>query len=309
MKLKLTLICTALLTADISVLAQTTNQTTIGVLNIAGPRRTLANNLAALLEANLSTDSRFAVVARSELNKVLDEQSLGKAGILSPDTAAKIGQMTGAQILVTGREFGAGSRDDIVVVASVIGTETGRVFSKTAQGSATNLMALATNLSDKIKQTIAEQSTNLLAAASDSTEQRLDNVIQEIKDKPKPAVSVQINESASGQSSHGAQSELGQIFQKAGFAVVDDKSEQRPEILVTGDAMAAAGPSSGNLFSGHATLTIKAQERTTGNILALDLQQGVAVDTAKQMAVELALKNAADRLCERLLPTLAKQSQ
>lgn len=286
--------------------AQIPDPTTIGVLTIAGPRRTLANNITALLYVNLSSDSRFAVLDRSELNKVLDEQALGKSGNITPETAAKIGQMTGAQILVTGREFFAGSRDDIVVIANVIGTETGRVFSKTAQGPATNLVALISDLSEKIKQTIAEQTTNLLAPAATSPEQRLDKVIQEIKDKAKPAVLVKINESAPNMTNQIAQSELERIFQKAGFTVVDEKSGQRADVLVTGDAIAASGTRRGDQYSGHATLTIKAQERTTGKILLLDLQQGVAVDLAEQAAVDLALKNATDPLAERLIPMLVK---
>lgn len=286
--------------------AQKLDPTTIGVLNIAGPRRTLANNIVALLEANLSSDPHFAMVERSALDKVLEEQALGKSGIITPETAARIGQITGAKILVTGREFSIGSRDDIVVVTSIIGTETGRVFSKTAQGSATNLVALVANVSEKIKQTIGEQTTNLIATTADSPEQRLDKVVQELKGKTKPSVHVQINGTAPDSTGQIAQTEMERVFQKAGFALVDDKSHTSADIVVTGDAVAVSEIRERNLFSGRATLGIKVQENSTGKILTLDVQHGIAVDIAKQAAADMALKNAAECLSERILPLLAK---
>ena len=41
------------------------------------------------------------------MEKVLGEQELGLSGTVSPDTAAKVGHLTGAKVLVTGRVFKA----------------------------------------------------------------------------------------------------------------------------------------------------------------------------------------------------------
>jgi hypothetical protein len=178
---KLKLISIILFALVMGAVAQTEMQkpVTIGVLSVAGPHRTLANNITALLAVNLSADARFVVVDRSELDKVLDEQALGESGYITPDTAAKIGRLTGAKVLVAGREFNAGNTN-IVVVASVIGTETGRVFSKTVQGSRVNLVELISDLSQKIVQTIVEQFTNFIAGTPVSREDRIAQIIKNI---------------------------------------------------------------------------------------------------------------------------------
>ena len=45
------------------------------------------------------------MVERAELEKILGEQELGLSGTVSADTAAKVGNLTGAKVLVTGRVF------------------------------------------------------------------------------------------------------------------------------------------------------------------------------------------------------------
>ena len=317
MKLELVSIITFALVAGAGAEPEMPKPITVGVVSVAGPRRTLANNIVSLLTVNLSSDARFVVVDRSELDKVLEEQSLGASGIMTPATAAKIGQLTGAKVLVTGREFNADNRatgnrtdgrDNIVVIISAIGTETGRVFSKTAQGSATNLVDLISDLSQKIAQTIVEQSTNFIAGTPVSREERIFQITENIKGKKRPAVSVKINEQMpDGSTAHQtAETELELLLQKAGFTVVDEKSDKKADVLITGDAVSADSPKAGKLFSGHAVLEIKVQQRTTGKILSLDWQEGVAVDSSEAMAIKQALQNATDDLAEKLLPLLAQ---
>ena len=67
------------------------------------PVRDLGPKIATLLNANLSAEPQIITVERAELEKVLGEQELGLSGTVSPDTAAKVGHLTGAKILVTGR--------------------------------------------------------------------------------------------------------------------------------------------------------------------------------------------------------------
>ncbi|HTA31522.1 MAG TPA: CsgG/HfaB family protein, partial [Candidatus Cybelea sp.] len=140
MKMKILLLLAVAVVTNLS--AQTgpaAKPITIGVLNVAGPRRTMANNIVSLFTANLSADERFALVDREELNKILAEQALGKSGNITPDTASKIGLLSGAKILITGREF-MPSGHQVVIIANVIGTENGRVFSMTTQGADSNLV-------------------------------------------------------------------------------------------------------------------------------------------------------------------------
>src|ERR1041385_116957 len=94
--------------------------------------RDLGPKVASLLNANLSAEPKIIIVERAELEKVLSEQELGLSGTVSPDTAAKVGKLTGAKVLVTGRVFRADK--EIFLVAKVIGTETSRVYGELVKG-------------------------------------------------------------------------------------------------------------------------------------------------------------------------------
>ena len=290
-----------------NVRAETNEPITLAVLNVAGPRRTLANNISALLTVNLSSDARFSLVDRNELDKVLKEQALGGSGNITPETAAKIGQLTGAKVLVTGREFSPNSDNNIVVIANIIGTENGRVFSHTEQGSATDLVALVTRLSQKIAQTIGDQATNLIARPAEARGQRLNKLIEQTKGRKLPSVSIRIKETiGDGGESKTAETELGLILRKAGFTLLDEKSKQQPDVLVTGDAITGKPEKREDLFSCPATVAIKVQERKTGRISTLDLQRAAAADTSEPTAARKALESAVDELAERLVPVLAQ---
>lgn len=277
----------------------------IGVLKVTGPYRTLANGVSDLLTADLSTNEHFTIVDRTQLDKVLSELELGLSGAVNPDTAARVGYLTGAQVLVTGREMMPHGTANVVIIVNVIGTETGQVFSQVLQGPRTNIVMIVADLFQKISDIILKQSTNLLAA-TDASGTLLDQAIQKARGRTHPAVLIHINETTTESARSIAQNELGLIFQKAGFTVVDGKSERQPDILITGDAMDSDDAPQGNLFSAHATLEIKAREPKTGKILALDLQHDVGVDSAQETAAAVALKNATDALAARLLPILAQ---
>ncbi len=152
-----------------------------------------------------------------------------------------------------------------------------------------------------------DQTTNLVASSSDSRERGIQKIIESIKGQPRPAVSVKINEKISGtDSGRTVQNELGWILQKAGFAVVDENSDRRPDMIITGEATASGGVQQGNLFSGSAEVEVQAQERASGKIVAIAHQKNVALDIGKETAATMALQNATDELAERLLPLLAQ---
>src|SRR5260370_24577890 len=93
----------------------------------------LGHKVAELISATLSADANLVTVERAELGKLLGEQELGLSGTVQPGTAAKVGQLTGAKVLVTGRVFKADN--ETVVVAKIIGTETGRVYGELEEGN------------------------------------------------------------------------------------------------------------------------------------------------------------------------------
>ena len=58
--------------------------------------------LADMLTNELAGTRAFRVVERDQLRAVLDEQNLAASGRVAPGEGAQIGQLTGAQFLVTG---------------------------------------------------------------------------------------------------------------------------------------------------------------------------------------------------------------
>jgi hypothetical protein len=281
----------------------------VAVLHFDGPRKTLNNNLTALLTANLSANPQFSMVERADLDKILSEQSLGKSGTITPESAANIGKLTGAKILIVGREFNGGTSDSsLIVIASVVGAENGRVYSQTVEGTLTNLVKLVAQLGVSITQTITNHTDTLLPNPNDELGRKLKATVDAVKGKKLGRVSITISESIPNnrEPSHVTEIELGKILQKAGFTIVDEKSDQRADIVVTGDAVAAKPEKRGDLFFTPAMLQIKAREMASGNILSLDSQRSSASGLGEETTAKEALAVAADELAERLIPTLAK---
>ncbi len=313
-----------LLLIGAAVLAADPPPISVAVMDFSTPYRgRLRNNVGvvgSLVTANLSSNPQFTVVDRAELNKVLKEQALGLGGDISPATAAKIGGLVGAKVLVTGQVFNidddvakSGQPDGqrvVLIVSSVIATETGRTYALREQGELDSLVKMADDLSAKISVTITNQYANFVAAGTVSTTNRLAAIISELPAKPRPVVSIQIDEQflRSKKPGQTVQTELGAVFQKAGFEVVDANSDKRPDIVITGTASSSIlGRGADGLLSASASLSVKAQDRLTGKILVIDLQNSTGVDLNRQMATKKALQDAADSLMERLLPALAKE--
>ena len=125
----------------------------------------IGDGMADQLATALFNSNRFIVLERRTLGDVLKEQNLGASGRVRRDTAAPIGQIEGAELLVTGAvtEFergksgtktggsglfgnvlgavtGAFSRSHIAIDMRVIDTRTSRVVAATSvEGEATDV--------------------------------------------------------------------------------------------------------------------------------------------------------------------------
>jgi len=265
--------------------------------------RDLGPEVSALLNAHLSAEPQLITLERAELEKVLGEQELGLSGTVSAETAAKVGHLTGAKVLVTGRVFRADK--EMLVVAKIIGTETSRVFGELAKGGlATPITELSADLAKKIATTI-EQKGETLVAKIETRADRVATIKKALGQAKLPTVSVRIAERHFGQPviDPAAETEFGLILKECGFTLVDDKSKDRADIEITGEAFSALGLRKGNLLSCKARVELKAQKRS-GEILAVDRQTSVAVDITEQTAAKTALQRAAGELAERVLPRI-----
>jgi len=268
--------------------------------------RELGPKLATLINAGLSAEPNLITVERAEIEKALGEQEFGLSGSVSADTAAKVGRLTGAKILVTGRAFKV--EKETIGVAKIIGTETSRVFGESAKVSGSQTITdLAEQLAEKIATVISSKGADLVPE-SESPEEAFKRVVAAVKSDKRPSILVQIPEKHFGALvvDPAAQTELGLYLQKAGFALVDDKSDRKPDIEITGEAFSAFGMRKGNLTSCKARIELKARERIGGRILLVDRETSVVVDLTEQTAAKTALENAAQMLATRLVPVLAR---
>ncbi|MEW6086752.1 MAG: CsgG/HfaB family protein [bacterium] len=64
--------------------------------------------MADMLVTALVKSNKFLVIEREQMEKVMNEQSIGQSGAVNPQTAAKIGQILGVSYIITGSitEFG-----------------------------------------------------------------------------------------------------------------------------------------------------------------------------------------------------------
>jgi hypothetical protein len=267
--------------------------------------RDLGPKAATMINATLSTEPQLILVERAELEKVLGEQELSLSGTVSSDTAAKVGHLTGAKVLVTGRVFKVGT--ETILVAKVIGTETSRVYGEMVKGGASKpITDLSEELAQKIAATITAKGDTLVAKVR-SHEERMAAIKKSLKPGKLPSVSVKVPERHFGQPviDPAVETEVGLILKECGFAVVDDKSKSKPDIEITGEAFSAFGARKGNLISCKARVELKVHN-AKGDLLAVDRQTSVAVDLAEQTAAKTALQNAASDLAERLIPKLVR---
>jgi len=265
----------------------------------------LGPQVATLLNAHLSADPNLILVERAELEKALGEQDLGLSGTVSPDSAAKVGHLTGAKVLITGKVFRADR--DLMLVAKVIGTETSRVYGELAKGPVSaSLDDLASKLAEKISVTVTSKADTLTAKLQ-TREDRVEALNKLLKDAKRPVVSVRIAERHFGGpvADPAGETELAMILQQCGFTLADDKTARKPDIEITGEAFSAYGLRRGSLISCKARIELKAQNRADGKIIAVDRETSVAVDITEQTTAKTALQNAAAELASRLAPRLA----
>jgi hypothetical protein len=268
--------------------------------------RDLGPKIATLINATLSAESDLITVERAELEKILGEQELGLSGTVSPETAARVGHLTGAKVLVTGRIFSVDK--ERMIVAKIIGTETSRVYGELSKAMANSSVTdQAAALAGKIAKTISSKSDTLVAKV-ETREERIEKLRKKLKGEKLPAVSVHIPEQHFGQPVRdpAAQTELLLMLQQCGFKIVDEQSKDKADVEISGEAFSALGLRKGNLISCKARVEVKVRNVTTGKLVTADRQTSVAVDIAEQTAAKTALQNAAADLAERLIPRLAE---
>ena len=266
----------------------------------------LGPKVVDLLFAKMVVKPDFYLVERAELKKVFDEQLLNVSGAVKADEAVKVGQLTGAKLIVTGTVVQVDKK--LYLVAKLIGTETGRVAGASAEGAISDdLGTLVGKLADELDAAIAKQGDKLVPKPVPAVD-RFAALNKKIGKATRPVLMVKVSEKHIGLPAidPAAQTEIMLFAKEAGFGLIDsDESKSKVDVMITGEGFSEVAGRVGGLVSVRARLEVKAVDRRTGNVLAVDRQTVVVIDASEQVAGKTALQNAAADLAERLLPKLA----
>lgn len=267
------------------------------------------SQIALLVTSHLSTLDNVVTVERQELSKLLEEQELGTSGMVSPSTAARIGHLTGARVLVTGRLFTVGK--ETTAALKVMSTETGRVYGAVesfAADVAPN--APAEKLGAKIAELLQTKRDTLVASVT-TDEDRIAALQRRAAGAKLPALSISIPEQHFGPQAidPAAATEIGLFLGKAGFPLVTRDAANPADYLIEGEAFSEAGIRRGYLVSCKARVEIKVIAKASGKILLTDRQQSWSVDAAEHIAAKQALQKAGAELATRIGAVLLPENK
>jgi hypothetical protein len=287
----------------------------------------LGVNIADLLSAFLSMEENLQLVERAQIKKIIEEMALGKTGIVKPEEAAKIGHMTGAKFLVTGRAFVVGKQ--LYITSKIMSTETSKVAAQMAKGSTSADL-------DVIVQDLAVKLTDLLVAKGASMMPKVlsrKDMIAELKKqlagRKLPTFAVCIPEFHTGRPipDPAAETEIGFLLKACGAKLLATKDLglsswakdflkdsgqtiptglHKADVAIIGEAFSEFAGTTQKLISCKARIEVKAVEVETGRILAVDRATTTSVDLAENIAAKTALQKAGEQVALRIIPKIVK---
>ena len=266
----------------------------------------MGEDLYQLLGAYMSAAEGMMMVERAEVDKALSEVELGKSGTVDPETAAKVGHLVGAQVLVTGRIIPV--QRDLTIVAKIIGVETGRTYGEISEMPANgNIKTAALELSEKVSASIAKQGETLVArvAGKEDVVAKLLPLVEGRKNLPTVSVVIDAMNMNRTDTDTSAQTEIAWVLEKLGFTIIDPlASNKKADVEVTGSAISEFAMRKGNLVSAKARVEIKALKPADGKTVLVDREPTVAVVLSPESAGKMAQAKAASALAERLVKAL-----
>ena len=265
--------------------------------------------VADILFAKMVANPDLYLVDRQDIKKTLDEHELNLSGMVTPDQAVQVGKLTGAKVLVTGSVIEADKT--LYLVAKIIGTETTRVLGESVKGNTRDEIGpLTEQLAEKVAATIIKDADKLVAKEV-KVEDRIAALNKELGKAQRPAVVVKISERHVGQITidPAAETEITMFCKETGFEVIDPKAnvDKKADIVIEGEGFSEFAMRRGNIVSVKARLEVKAIDRATDKVIAIDRQTAVEVDLTEQIAGKKALQTAAAAIAERMLPKLVKK--
>jgi len=294
-----------------SMLAEEKEPLTLAVLDFESSEERLepkAEALADLVSALLSAEEGIWMVERAELDDILGEQTISLSGLAKPGTAAQVGNLTGAKVLVTGKLID--SAGETIVVAKLISTQSSRLFGETVTATAeTPLSEIGTALVAKLIAVMKRESA-ILNPPSPNPETQLTAWRELLEGYPRPSISVHITEEDLRQPmiDPAVETEFQKTLLALDFEVIDTASAKTADIAITGEAFSQPGARRGQLVSARARTEVKMVRTRDDTLLASDRATAGAIDTSSAVAGKAALQKTARPLIDQLLHALV-QSQ
>lgn len=261
-------------------------------------------DMATLLTTLLSDEPSLLLVERSDLSKILGEFELNLGGTADPGAIAKLGHLTGADVIVTGRMFQTGN--DHFIASKVISVSTGRVFGDLAEHKEGESIADAAHvLSEKIAKRIADNRPDLFPSA-ESPEARIARLKKQVEGKKLPSIFISIPEEHLSRRipDPAAQTEIQKTLQEVGFQLVDNESAA--QATITGEAFSELGARHANLVSCRARIEVIVKRNAKGDTIRVERETSVAADLSENIAAKSALQRGGTTLAERLIPMLVE---
>jgi len=139
----------------------------------------------------------LAVVERELLDHAIRELRLGAEGMLTQSTAAQLGRLTGARVIVSGTIIRID--ENLVITARLINAETGELSATRVTGAAGDLLSLADDLAEQIIDRVDAEKDGTLARAEDAEAVRTRQERRRLKElaagRPLPRLLVVLPES------------------------------------------------------------------------------------------------------------------
>jgi hypothetical protein len=261
----------------------------------------IGTEAALLLNAQLSASPQVILVERQELTKILGEQELGLSGAVTPGSAAQIGQLTGAKVLITGRLFESGEK--LYLVAKLMSTDNGRVYGESVSVPSVKSLDQGVEALKTKLETLLEKRGDTLVSEVETPEARIARWKKAVEGKPLPKIAIAITEEHLSRRviDPAVETEFKLTLRQLGFEIVP---EAEGELIITGEAFSEGGMRRGNLVACRARVEIALKRREGGQLIAADRQTSAGIDLAEHTAAKKALENAAVALLERTLPRL-----
>jgi len=302
---------------------------TLAVLNFQSNLAEPPNSgelIAEITSVRLGAIGDIRVVERQDIEKIIAEQKLSLAGLVSESEAIKVGKLLGAQLLLTGRVTSIGQ--NTYTICRVISSETSQV-----KGLVVSFPQNAT-METMLDKTVSELA-NALPGFIDALvpkDQRGPSDVAVLKTlmkaKAMPTLAVVISEQHRGQPmvDPAAETEFKYLLTQIGMTPVAlapatvvevmHNSSNYPRLsqllagtryLIVGEGFSEPAGAVQGLVISLARLEVNVIDLETGKILFSDRVQTRTPDLAEYLAAKTSLQKAGRELAMRLLPKLIER--